>query len=356
MTGGPDAAATLLEVIEHQRLGCELAGSPLYATVLAALATDVRAGGPSAVLLGPHADRPRGDATLLRLLAAVHELVLAGAEPDLAMHYPSVGGHPGPQVGERFVSAVGRHRRALETMIERGVQTNEPGRSAALIGAYLLLARAGLPLRIMEIGASAGLNLRFDQYRYEAAGASFGPVASPVRFVDPWFGPAPDLSGRLEVAERRGCDPAPIDPNDEAGRRRLRSLVWPDQPERRARLDAAIAVAARLPVTVDRADAVSWLAEQLAEPVPGTTTVVVHSIVLQYLSPRDRARVVAQLEEGGGRANAAAPLAWLRMEPGGDRAEVRLTRWPGGRTEQVASSAYHGPPVAWLAHPSRALR
>ncbi len=353
MSGGPDEATALLEVIEHQRLGCELAGSPLYATVLAAVADDVRAGGPTGAVLAPLAHRPKGDAALLRLLAAVHELVLVGAEPDLAAHYPSVGGAPGPRVGERFVAAVARHRPALEVMVDRGVQTNEPGRSASLLGAHLLVARQGLGLRVLEIGASAGLNLRFDHYRYEAADGAFGPVDSPLCFRDPWVGPAPDLSGPLEVVERRGCDVAPIDPGTEAGQRRLRSLVWPDQLDRLARLDAAIEVAARVPVTVDRADAIDWLAGQLAVPAPGLATVVVHSIVLQYLSPEGRSRVVATLEQAGAEATPTAPLAWLRMEPGGDRAEVRLTRWPGGRTELVASSAYHGPPVAWLAGPGR---
>ncbi len=344
---GTGAPSPLLAAIDHQRLGCELAGSPLYAAVLAAVAADVAAGGPTARVLAPLAGRPIGDAVLLRLLAAVHELVLGGVEPDLAAHYPSAGGTPGPAVGERFVAAVGRHRAALEVMVERGVQTNEPGRSASLLGGFLELAALGHPLRVLEVGASAGLNLRFDRYRYEAGGAGWGPSASPLRFVDPWLDRTPDLGASISVAERRGCDLAPIDPTSEDGRRRLRSLVWPDQPERRARLDAALAVAAEVPVAVDRAEAVGWVAEQLAGPRPGTTTVVVHSIVLQYLEPEARRRLLAELDAAGARATPDAPLAWLRMEPGGDRAEVRLTTWPGGTTELLARSGYHGPPVAW---------
>ena len=82
----------LLDTIELQRLGCELAGSPLYARVLDAVASDVRAGGPTNDLLAPHAGAPVGDAVLLRLLGGVHRLVLDGAVPALAVHYPSVGG------------------------------------------------------------------------------------------------------------------------------------------------------------------------------------------------------------------------------------------------------------------------
>jgi len=339
--------ASLLDTIENQRLGCELAGSDLYATALAATSADVRAGGVCARVLAPVASAPFGDAVLLRFLAAVHVLVLDGSAPRLAAQYPSVGGTPGPELGPLFVAAVAEHEATVSARLDLGVQTNEVGRSAALIGGYLALARQGLPLRVLEIGASAGLNLLFDRFRFEAGSQGFGPVDSPLRFVDPWFGPAPDLSGVVEVASRRGCDVDPIDPGTDEGRLRLRSYVWPDQPVRRARLDAAIAVAADLPVPVDRADAVTWLRRLLAAPEPGVLTVVVHSIMFQYLSTADRAALLALLDESGSRATDEAPLAWLRMEPGGDRAETRLTLWPGGSTELLCRSAFHGPPVVW---------
>lgn len=347
--GSPGGPAALLELIETQRLGCEMAGSPLYADVLDAVAADVTRGGPAQRLLAPVAAAPFGDAVLLRLLAAVHQLVLEGVEPELAAHYPSVGGSPGPAVGGAFIGALDRHEPRLVELLRLGVQTNEVGRSVALLGGLLELARAGRPLRILEVGASAGLNLRLDRYRYEAGGAAFGPVDSPVRFVEPWTGTPPDLAGPLDVASRRGCDLDPIDPATEAGRLRLRAHVWPDQPARRARLDAAIEVAIAHPLPVDRADAVTWLAEQLATPVPHQLTVVVHSIVFQYLSVADRAAFLELLEAAGRRADHEAPLAWLRTEPGGDRAETRVTRWPTGTSTLLATSSFHGPPVAWLA-------
>lgn len=346
----------LLETIENQRLGCELAGSPLYADLLDAVAADVVAGGVCAPLLAPLAAAPYGDAAILRFLAAVHLLVLEGDAPDLAAHYPSTGGTPGPDVGARFVAEVARHADRVASQLALGVQTNEVGRSVALLTGYLELARAGLPLRILEVGASAGLNLRFDHFRYEAGDAGFGPVDSPLRFVDPWSGRPPDLARRIEVASREGSDLDPIDPTTDRGRQRLRSYLWPDQPQRRARLDAALAVAAAVPVPVEQADAVSWLRRKLAEPVPGCQTVVAHSIVFQYLSADDRAACLALLDEAGARATAEAPLAWLRMEPGGDQAETRLTRWPGGVTELVARSAYHGPPVVLAAGASVSAR
>lgn len=345
---GPGVRA-LLDTIEIQRVGCEMAGSPLYADLLDAVATDVVRGGVCARLLTPLAEAPFGDAVLLRFLAAVHRLVLDGSEPDLAAHYPSAGGVPGPAVGLAFLAAAARHEARLADLVHVGVQTNEVGRSVALLGGFLESTRIGLPLRILELGASAGLNLRFDRYRYEAGAESFGPVDARVRFVDPWVGRVPDLGAPLEVASRQGCDQHPIDPTTEAGRLRLRAYMWPDQPERRARLDAAIDSAQDEPVTIDRADAVTWLSERLAEPAPGRLTVVVHSIMLQYLSVGARGALLAVLEAHGAAADHRAPLAWLRMEPGGDRAETRLTVWPTGTTELLSTGAFHGPPVAWLA-------
>lgn len=347
MTAAPVDPPTrrLLDTIELQRVGCELAGSPLYARVLAALATEVRAGGTARDLLAPHAEASVGDAVLLRLLGGLHRRVLTGAAPALAAHYPSAGGREGPGLEAAFLDAVGTHAEALRRDLETGVQTNEPGRSASLLAGFWALAPFGLPLRVLEVGASAGLNLLFDRYRYEQDGWSWGPADSPLVVASP-FAAAPPAAAPVEVVDRRGCDLDPVDPGTVEGRTRLRSFVWPDQTGRRTRLDAALAVAAAHPVTVDRADAVAWVRQHLAQPAPGTVTVVAHSIVFQYLAPADQRAFLATVEGAGARATDAAPLAWLRMEPAGDQADVRLTCWPGGHTRRVARSAYHGPPVA----------
>ena len=339
----------LLVAIENQQAGCALAGSPLYATLLEAVNVDLRAGGPSLRILAPVADAPFGDAVLLRLLAAVHELVLEGGAPALARHYPSAGGTPGPGLAADFLATLTQFEGRLGAAMQRGVQTNEVGRSVALLGGWLTVARHGLPLRVLEIGSSAGLNLRLDRYRYEHDGFVFGPAESAVVFRDPFVGVStPDPTVALEVVERRGCDLEPIDPATAAGQLRLRSLVWPDQQDRRARLDAALVEAERAPVTIDRADGIEWLRHQLADPVPGVATVVMHSITFQYLSPSGRAQLLAVIDEAGARATPQAPFAWLRTEPGGPQAETRLNEYPGGVPRLLATSSYHGPPVAWL--------
>lgn len=348
MSAPASGREALLETIATQRLGCELAGSPLYADILDVVADDVRRSGPIDRLLEPVAAAPFGDAVLLRLLAGLHLLVLDGRAPALARHFPSVGGDPNRRrLARDVLDAVDQHAPELAERLATGVQTNEVGRSAALVGGYLEVARAGLPLRVLEVGASAGLNLAFDRYRYLGEHQAFGPTDSPLVFRRPWFAAEPDLSVPLEVASVRGSDIAPIDVSTPAGRLRLRSFVWPDQPDRLARLDAALAVVGDAPPPVDAAPAPAWLAEHLADEHVGVATVVAHSIMFQYLGPDARAEMVDRIEAAGQRATPTAPVAWLRLEPGGDQAELRLTTWPGGEARVLATSSYHGPPVVW---------
>ena len=92
----------------------------------------------------------------------------------------------------------------------------------------------------------------------------------------------------------------------------------------------------------------AWAATRQYKISDRVITVLTHSIMFQYLSQPDRSELLDLLERAGARATAATPLVWLRMEPGGEQAEVRTTSWPGGRTRLVARSSYHGPPVASL--------
>jgi len=338
------------EAIAYQAEACARAGSPLYTAVLHATLEDMAAGGPCARLLADRVDDPLGSALPLRFLGALHRIVLEGRAPDLAAAYPSAGGDPAVgNVPARFLAAVAAHEAELAERISEPVQTNEVGRCMALVGGFVSVARrTGLPLRVLELGASAGLNLRFDRYAYRTPHTATGDLDSPLCFGGPWA-PAPDLSGPLEVAERRGCDRHPIDATTEDGRLALRSYVWPDQVDRHERLRLALELASSTPVTIDRADAATWIAEQLAEPRPGVATVVFHSIVMQYLPPARRERVHALLHDAGRRATPDAPLAWLSMEPETDEhAAIRLVRWPGGAEERLAEVGYHGAPVRWL--------
>jgi hypothetical protein len=352
-------ASRVLEAVDFQRTAG--ATSPLLRVVLGGVLADVEQGGPCAAALArvdPALD-PVADAVTLRFVGAVHRIVLDGRAPDLARHYPSAGGafsedDPG-DLAEVFVATVRDHVDEVIDGLARPVQTNEVGRCAALLPGYLSVAEAtGLPLRVLEVGASAGLNLRWDHYRYEggARGSAWGDPGSELRFVDVYRDEPPDLDRVATVVERAGCDANPIDANSDDGRLALRAFVWPDQAERHEWLAAAFEIAAQVPATVEQADAAAWVEARLAEPVPGTATVVVHSVVWQYLPSATRARIHAALDRAGRAATPDAPLAWLRMEPGEDftrRAEVTLTTWPGRHERLVARAGYHGRPVTVIA-------
>ena len=345
----PERPVTPAEVVAFQAAACESAGSHLYRRILDGVLADLEAGGVCHRLLAHRDDDPFGSALALRFLGAVHRLVLDGGAPELAALYPSTGGDPDAgDVVDTFLRTVEANEDAVDRGTSQGVQTNEVGRSAALVGGYAVVLReTGLPLRILEVGSSAGLNLRFDRFAYDTGAGVVGDPNSPVRFAGVWEGTPPPLPATFEVAERRGCDRNPLDATTDDGRLRLLSYVWPDQPDRIARLEAAIAVARQVPVELEQADAVAWLQHHLGRPRPGVATVVVHSIVIQYLPPDRRRQLRATIEDAGAGATADAPLAWLRMEPAGELADVRLTTWPGGDERLLGTSGYHGAPVCW---------
>lgn len=366
MTDAPDpqppAGADLRELtawfVEQQGEASVRLGSHLYAALMREAAADIRRGGIAWRILAPHATADRGAAITLRFMAAVHRLVLQGRAPALAAHYPSVGGDQGiPGAWEAFRATLEEHADELSELVGWSCQTNEVGRAAGLLGGFLLAARqCGVRrLRLLEIGASAGLQLRWDHFRYqwdEHPGTHhWGPPDSPVRLSGHWDVPADLLTERVEVVERAGCDPDPVDVGTDEGRLRLRQSVWADQPDRLRRLDGALELAARLPATVDRARAVDWLPARLAEPAPGTLTVIYHSVVWQYLAPAERTAVRREIERAGRRATAGAPLAWVRSEPENilRSMRVRLTAWPGGAEQLVAKAGAHGMPVRWQA-------
>ena len=339
---------------------------PLYECLLDAIIADVERGGVCAELMADPGPDPIEDAVPLRFLGTVHRIVLDGRAPELAAFYPSAGGsfppRPGAGAGagrdvvDALEATISEHRDELAAGLTRPVQTNEVGRSRALMLGFLDVAEhTGLPLRVLEIGASAGLNLRWDRFRYEggAAGSAFGPVKSPVRLEPAYRDEPPDLDRLAVVVERRGCDASPLDPTSPADQLTLRSFVWPEQTDRLERLDGAIEVARQCgrPGGPGRRRRVDRRTVGRRRRGPGAATVVFHSIVWQYLSARTRSRLVTTLSRAGRAATDQAPLAWVRMEPiGGDisakATEIRVTRWPGGHDTVLAHAGYHGQWVA----------
>ena len=333
----------------QQAEGCRET-SPLYATLMERAAEDVAAGGPVARLLEGWEGHPVLDALAMRLLGAVHAEVLAGRAPELAAHYPSAGGVADPAAAwPAFLAVVAGRADVLRPRLAQQVQTNEVRRTAALLGGFLSVAsETGLPLRLLELGSSAGLNLLFDRYRYALGPHAWGDPAAKLCLESSWEGAAAPFDAPLRVASREGCDRSPIDLGDPAQRLRLESFVWPDQPERLAALRAAIEVARSDPPRIARARAGDWVPDRLAAPAQGLATVLFESVVWWYLPEDERQAVTAAVEAAGARASDRAPLAWLRMEGAvPEFAEVRLRTWPGGADRLLAHSQWHGRWVRW---------
>ncbi len=326
--------------------------SPLYIELMRGAADDAEAGGIVATIFDDDPATPQS-VPELRLLAALHRLVLGGEAPQLARHFPSTGGDASPAgVWAAAERTLAEHAPAMREAVRRPVQTNDPGRCVALYGGLLWLSeRHGLPVRLLEVGASAGLNLNVERMRYVVGGRALGDPASPLRFDEPWVGaPVADpaaAAARLRIVERAGCDRAPIDPATPAGALELAAFIWPDEPERLAKVTLAAQLAARHPVAVEQRSAAAWLVVQLAASAPDVLTVLWQSAFNQYLDADERAALRSAFTYAGG-----GPRAWLTLEPpqapdGHDGFELRCREGSDGEPLLLARADYHGPPVVW---------
>lgn len=342
----------LLKSLHVQSRACAALGSTMYAELLDRVSADVSAGGVFADVLSGHEDDPGPSAVALRLLGGLHRLVLEGRAAELQRWYPSVGGRWDADAAWPDIVEVARsHTQPLRFALDRAPQTNEVGRSAALAGALLLLiARYPFPVRLFEIGASAGLNLRADRYLYRHPRGQWGVDDSLVVIDDAWRGRLPS-HGEVRIGERTGFDISPVDPATRDGELTLLSYVWPDMTPRLERLRGAIAIASQVPARVHRRSAAQAVAEIRLSP--GTLTVVWHSVVWQYLSGKERTAVHGGIDALGAQASATSPFVHLSMEPRRRRPGspheflVRSRSWPDGVDVILAGCAPHGPPVNW---------
>ena len=328
---------------------CESQGSPFTARLLTILKDDIEAGGASAELVIAWPGDPVADGLSLRMAAAVHALALAESAPALVLCYPPNAATM-EQLRPVVLSVVREHQNFIRAFLSSAPQTNEVGRSGVLVGGFLRIAKeTGLPLRLLEIGASAGLNAIWDRYSYQLGAVGWGDPKSAVRIRPNWQGPSPPIDASIRVIERRACDIAPIDLEDPAQRLRLRAYVWPDQRERLSRLENAIDLARVHGLKVERADAADWIRARLREPSRASATVLYHSIMWQYLPAETQVDIRASLECAGDRATSTSPLVWLRFEPRHVEAlpELRMTLWPGAREVRLAVAHPHGSSVRW---------
>jgi hypothetical protein len=356
-TSDPSGSPTrrTARVLRWQGEACRELGSPLYGDLLEHAADDLLASGPTADVLAGHLEDALSSVLALRMLGGAHALALSGQAPQLAAFYPSTGGTVDPRPGSPRAWAALRQtlaeqQDAIRSWLGHPPQTNEVGRAAALIGGLRhVAAEASMPIRLFEVGASAGLNLRADRFFVPGDSDSFGDPTSPVVLAHGWQGDAPP-DGRIEVVERTGGDLVPIDPLSARGRLTLTAYVWPDQIDRLARLRGALEIAGQVPAALRAESASASLARMtLAE---GTWTVLWHSIFRQYLNEAQRAELADGVAALGSASTTGARFAYLYFEQsraGG--CPVTLTTWPGGYRRVLGSAPPHGLPVRWRGQP-----
>jgi hypothetical protein len=340
------------QALLFQSRACRAMGSPLNGTILDRAAQDWLDGGPVRELMAPWADLDAqgqfDGATPLRLIGALHELALAGDDPDLSAAYDALDAEA---VWTAALPAMVRHAARIAAFLTHEPQTNEVRRSICLLGGFLEIAKAtgGLPLRCFEIAASAGLNLSWDRYRYRMGEAVWGDPDAGVVMDTDWSGPPPATDAKVQVIERAACDRRPTDLTDPDQRRRLLAYIWADQTERLARIRAAIDVALAHNVTVEAADAVDWTRAMVA-PQAEAATVLYHSVFWQYMPAASQAALAKLIADIGAQATSEALFAWLRMEPDPENMlvmQVRLTLWPDGDERVLAEVHPHGASVRW---------
>jgi hypothetical protein len=316
----------------------EFTSSPLYRALSRTVVDDER-------LLDLASRGTAGQYPTFLFFGAIHLLLLAGVDHPLARFYPSVvaGAAPPDGAGPALVSFCTAYEERLSELIStRLVQTNHVQRALGLrIGLAAIARDTSTPLHLIEVGASAGLNLRFDRYGYRIAGRAFGDPTSGVQIVADAYGPTPvpDLDVLPAVASRSGVDLHPIDPRNPDARAWLEALIWPENRHQRALLAAALRVVDAHPVTIHPGDAIDVL-PVLAESLPvGEPRIVFHSATRLHV-PADRRPAFDDAILACGRTGS---LWWLSVEDAPDstvnpaRSGTALkVRAPDGDTTTIA--------------------
>ena len=321
--------------------------SPLYSHLLAVVANDE-------TLLELAALTRHGQQPTFALFGAVHYLLLSGAPDPLAEYYPSVAGDRARPVDEDSGPAFTRFCEAYATPIAshlstRLVQTNHVQRALVMrLGLALLRRASPAPVCVVEVGCSAGLNLRADRYAFSVGGATFGDRTSPVRIrVEvPEAALLPDLNQLPRILDAVGVDLDPPDLTRNDDRMWLRALIWPENSHQAAQLQTALEFVATDPPRVLRGNAIEIGPDVAATLPPGAPRLVVHTAARIHVPAEQRPAFDAAVAAFG----AGGPMLHLALEddqrsaPSG-RPGVGLTATDATGSRTIAVADGH---LVWL--------
>ena len=315
-------------------------GSGFVAAILEAGERQLHRAPLTARLIDGWPGDPAADALAMRFNGALNALARRGDRPALSTLYADRAGAFDAVVGEVLADADA----FIADWMREPPQTNEVARSAAIMAALMTLrAEVDLPVELLELGASAGLNLNLGRYQFDLGGVQIGDPTSPVRIAPEWRGPPPPARP-VEIVGVRGVDLRPLSVTDPAAQERLMAYVWADQPDRAERLHHALAIAHAHPPMLSRGDIADWLPRELARPAPpGVCRVVVHAMSQQYWGAATRATVAAAL------AGADIPIARIGFEwtDVRDAVHLTLTTYPDARARHLATCHAYGHWIDW---------
>lgn len=256
----------------------EFWSSPLYRRLSSVVASDP-------FLLGLAAQALPGQVPTFAFFGAIHALLLSGTAHPLAEYYPCVRGGsaraPDDDAGAALTAFAQEHEAAIGRLLKsRLVQTNHVQRAVGLrLGLAAIAAQIeDLPAHLLEIGSSAGLVLRHDQYGYRLGERRFGDRHSPVQLISEWRSPlkVPDLDAIPVIASTTGIDLNPLDPANEADRLWLEALVWPEDRHKAELLHDALALARDKPVVTLAGDAADLCPRWASALPPNQPRIVFH--------------------------------------------------------------------------------
>ncbi|MGW1047355.1 DUF2332 family protein [Streptomyces sp. NPDC002547] len=263
--------------------------APVSSEILKILADDIEKRGPINQLIAYH---PESAAPLfcLRVLAGVRLLILTGKAPDLAARMKSRATSLGNLDSARHIrellhQALVRHPDEIRAAMDRPLQLHRPGRARYLLRGLGMIAAP--KIRLLEVGACAGLNLILDRYHWFGNGWEWGDTSSTVRLTAD--GPKPC---QFSIVDRAGCDLTPRNPADPDDAMILQSFIPYEHKLEQSELAQALSLASPLSVRIDKENAVGWLMRELSKPVdPGVYTVVWHSLLQEHLSPEEKSQI-----------------------------------------------------------------